>query len=120
MGCTLVFDSDCGPCTRFRDVVAFLDPGHRIGYVGLSDAEAAGALSGIPKHLRRRSFHFLSAGGAAFSGSAALAPLAAQLPGGPLTSSAIGSNPVLSRVASFAYETLSRLHDAGSCSVETV
>ena len=112
----LVYDSDCGPCSRFRDAVGFLDPRHRMGYLGLDEAEGLGLLSTVPPARRRRSFHLVSDEGGVASGSAALARLASQLPGGSLTSLAVGANPALSRAAGFVYAALSRLHDAGSCS----
>jgi predicted DCC family thiol-disulfide oxidoreductase YuxK len=115
MGYTLVYDPECGPCARFRDVVGFLDPGHRMRYLGVAEAEGRDLLSGVPEPMRRRSFHLVSDSGAALSGAGAIATLASLLPGGVVASAAVGSNPLLSRAVGFAYATFSRLHDAGSC-----
>lgn len=115
MGYTLVYDSGCGPCTRFRNLVAFLDPKHKMRYIGLDEAEDQGVLSAIPAGMRRRSFHLVSDRGIALSGSSAFPALASQLPGGKLTSAALKSNPAVSGLAGFAYSTLARLHEKGSC-----
>lgn len=115
MGYTLVYDAGCGPCTTFRNAVYFLDARHRMAYAGLDAAEERGLLSTVPEGQRRRSFHLVPGSGPALSGSAAFADLAAQLPGGLLTSAAIRSCPPLSGALGSAYATLSRLHGSGSC-----
>ena len=114
---TLVYDSDCGPCAAFRRVVGFLDPAHKMRYLGLAEAQGSGLLSSVPPPLRARSFHLVTKGGMALSGTAAIATLASQLPGGPFTSAAIDSNPIVSWAVGFAYTALSRLHETGSCAV---
>ena len=113
---TLAYDSDCGPCTAFRRAVGFLDPGRRMRYVGLAEAEREGALDSIPAAKRRMSFHLISEDGGAVSGADALPALASQLPGGALASRAMLSSGTLRGVAAFAYGALARLHDSGACS----
>ena len=115
---TLVYDSDCGPCTRFRDVVGFLDAQNVMGYLGLDEAERAGILDRIPPSRRHRSFHLVTDGGDAWSGAEALAPLAALLPGGAPLSFILSRSPRASSCAAFVYGVFSRLHDAGSCAYE--
>ena len=112
---TLAYDSDCGPCTAFRRAVGFMDPRHRMRFVGLTEADGAGMLDGIPPGRRRRSFHMISDKGFCASGADALPVLASQLPGGALISRAMKSSGAVRGVASFAYGTLARLHDTGSC-----
>ncbi|MDG7019623.1 MAG: DUF393 domain-containing protein [Nitrososphaerota archaeon] len=112
---TLAYDSDCGPCTAFRRAVGFMDPRHRVRFVGLAEAEGAGVLDGIPPGSRRRSFHMISDEGVCASGADALPALASQLPGGALISRAMRSSRAVRGVAGFAYDTLARLHAAGSC-----
>ncbi len=116
MGYTLAYDSDCGPCSRFRRAVGFLDPAHKIRFASLAEAEEAGALAAIPSGARRRSFHIISDGGIGLSGAEALPTLASLLPGGAVTSRAMRSSRVVYGAAAFAYGALSRLHDAGACS----
>jgi predicted DCC family thiol-disulfide oxidoreductase YuxK len=114
MGYTLVYDSECGPCTTFRNLLGFLDARHRMEYVGLAEAEEGGKLSSIPPDLRHRSFHLIADNGSALSGGQALPALFSQLPCGGLVSAA-KSSPLVSRSAGFVYSTLARLHDRGSC-----
>ncbi len=115
MGYTLAYDSDCGPCSRFRWAVGFLDPAHKMRYVSLAEAEEAGALAAIPRGARRRSFHLISDDGSGLSAAEALPTLASLLPGGAFTSRAMRSSRVVYGAAAFAYGALSRLHDSGAC-----
>ena len=112
---TLAYDSDCGPCSAFRRVVGFLDPGHRMRFISLTDAERSGLLDGISPALRGRSFHMISDGCRCASGADALPVLASQLPGGALTSRAMRSSTTVFGAAAFAYRVLSRLHVSESC-----
>jgi predicted DCC family thiol-disulfide oxidoreductase YuxK len=115
MGYTIVYDSGCGPCTTFRNVVGFLDASYRMEYVGLVEAEEGRKLSSIPPDLRHRSFHLIADDGSVLSGAQALPALFSQLPCGGLVSAAMKSSPLVSRSAGFVYSTLARLHDRGSC-----
>ncbi len=112
---TLVYDSGCGPCARFRSCVEFLDVGRRICYLGLDDADRTGRLDRVPPARRHRSFHLVSAEGRTWSGAEALPPLAELLPAGKLLSSALAGCPPVTFLANFAYSALSRLHDSASC-----
>jgi predicted DCC family thiol-disulfide oxidoreductase YuxK len=115
MGFTLVYDSDCGPCTTFSEAVGFLDPRHRVRRLSIADAEGNGLLRDMSPELRGRSFHFILADGTAKSGAEALPDLAAQLPAGGLVSKALSSSSLLFGLAVYTYAALSRLHGAGSC-----
>ena len=44
----LAYDSDCGPCTRFRHIVEILDKYERIDFVLLTKADEEGLLDEIP------------------------------------------------------------------------
>ena len=112
---SLVYDSDCGPCTTFREVVGFLDARKAISFEGLAEADARGALDSLPAPARLVSFHLVSPDGIVTSGAQALPELAALLPGGRFTSRAL-ENRALGRASRFAYSALSRLHGVGSCS----
>lgn len=113
---TLAYDSDCGPCTRFKRGVDFLDTKNRICFVGLEEADRSGLLAPIPETRRHRSFHLISPRGRAWSGAEALPPLASLLPGGGGLSFILGRSTLAFRCASVVYGVFSRLHDAGSCS----
>ncbi|MDG6982803.1 MAG: DUF393 domain-containing protein [Nitrososphaerota archaeon] len=113
---TLVYDSDCGPCTRFRNAVGALDARKEISYVGLDGADRSGILDGISPSRRHRSFHLVAPDGTVWSGAEALAPLSGLLPGGIPLSVMIARSPLVSRCAAFVYGVFSRLHDTGACS----
>jgi predicted DCC family thiol-disulfide oxidoreductase YuxK len=118
----LAYDASCGPCSRFKGLVEFLDARRRIAFVSLEEADKSGALEGVPPSLRYRSFHLLRPregrvdGGGVRSGSDALLPLLRLLPGGDLAARFVEAAPGAEGAVSFAYSALSRLHDTGSCS----
>lgn len=115
MGYALAYDSDCGPCTAFRNAVGFLDPKRKIHFVGLQEAQRTGLLSGVRADMKGRSFHLISPEGDARSGAGALPELAALLPAGKLVSRAMSSCPPVNGAFAFGYSALSRLHGKGSC-----
>ena len=116
---SLAYDSDCGPCTRFRNAVAFLDAHRRMEYIGLDAADREGKLDPVDPERRRASFLLVTPDGRVWSGARALPRLAALLPGGALLSAALDCPPVFS-AAAFAYSAFSRLHGAGACSYSPV
>ena len=113
---TLVYDSGCGSCTRFRNAVGFHDAGCNIRFHGLEEADRSGVLENVPPGMRHRSFHLVSPSGTVWSGDAALPHLMAALPGGRPFSVAVLTVPPLSWATVFLYHVLSRLHDSGACS----
>lgn len=113
---TLVFDSDCGRCTRFKNVVSILDTRGRMRYVGLSEADASGLLDAVPVDLRRRSFHLISPSGEVKSGPSAFPDLARLLPSGGLSARLLEQSVPVSWVCARIYLVLSWLHDARACS----
>ena len=115
MAFVLAYDSDCGPCTRFRNVVEFIDTGRRLRYVSLVQADREGILASIPTRLRYASFHLIASDGTVWSGHRAIPQLMSFLPGGRLPSQVMRSNPIAAKSAAFIYSVLSRLHGVGSC-----
>jgi predicted DCC family thiol-disulfide oxidoreductase YuxK len=111
----MAYDSDCGPCTRFKEAIEFLDAKKAIRFVGLDEADRSGVLAPVHVGRRHSSFHLVSPEGTAWSGARALPPLAGLLPGGKGVSFVMRRNPLAYRLAAFAYGVFSRAHDAGSC-----
>src|SRR5580704_16952139 len=54
---TIAYDAGCGPCTKFRRAIEFLDTHGAIDFVSLPEANEMGLLDAIPERLRFRSFH---------------------------------------------------------------
>lgn len=111
----LVYDANCGACTRFMQALDFLDSHRRIDFVSIDAAEESGLLEQIPQRLRRSSFHLIQAGSEVVSGAEALPSLVGLLPTGRLISKALVLVPGGVRIVSFAYSAASRLHGAESC-----
>ncbi len=112
----LAYDSDCGPCTRFRRAVGFLDTRHRIGFVPLDRADREGLLERVPAEMRHRSFHLVLPDQEALSGARALPELIRLLPAGTFLSRLIVGAPLGYQSMAFVYSVFARLHDTGSCS----
>ena len=117
----LAYDASCGPCSRFKAVVEFLDARKRVRFVSLEAADRSGLLANVAPGSRYSSFHLILRSSPARhsdpkSGSEALPSLLRSLsPWGSVVSRAIETVPGGMKAASFAYSTLSRLHQ--SCSV---
>lgn len=114
-GYVLAYDADCGPCTRFRRVVGFLDAGRRISFISLTQADRDGVLDQVPAVMRHRSFHLAIPGGRVLSGAEAIPPLVRVLPAGRVVSRAMATAPGVPRTVRFVYGVFSRLHDSGAC-----
>jgi predicted DCC family thiol-disulfide oxidoreductase YuxK len=82
----LAYDADCGPCTKFANVVDSLDKSEKLDFISLTLADQKGLLDMIAPSLRYRSFHLISPNGEVKSGSEALLKLIAILPGGKIIS----------------------------------
>jgi predicted DCC family thiol-disulfide oxidoreductase YuxK len=79
MGGTLIFDGECGFCTRSRDVLVGLDRRHRVNAVPLQRAGVA-LRAGISREELAASVHWLDDDGSRCSGAAAVnAALSAAL-----------------------------------------
>ncbi len=116
----LAYDADCGPCTRFKRVVDFLDSRNRISFISLIEAEELGLLNKIPKSLRHASFHLIFPAGEVLSGSQAISRVIESFPSGELISRVLESAPGGPRSIAYLYSVFARLHDAGSCRYQTV
>ncbi len=112
---TLVYDSGCGPCTRFKNAVKFLDAYHRLEGQSLLDADRDGLLDEVPVSRRHRSFHLVFPGGEVLSGADALPELIRLLPSGGMVAGLVYATPVGRWSMAFVYSTFVRLHDSGSC-----
>jgi predicted DCC family thiol-disulfide oxidoreductase YuxK len=112
----LVYDKDCGSCSRFKRIVSFLDGHKRLDYFSLTEADEQGLLDSVPRSRRHRSFHLVYPGGRVISGSAAVPELVSLLPSGRVASFLISYAPGGKRIVNLIYSTFSRLHDSGSCS----
>jgi predicted DCC family thiol-disulfide oxidoreductase YuxK len=112
----LAYDAGCGPCSRFKAVVDFLDAKGTIGFASLKQAEEVGALETVDPSLRYRSFHLIASGERALSGADALLPLVGLLlPRGGVVSAALEAIPGCRRAVFLGYSALSRLHGSGAC-----
>ena len=112
----IAYDDSCGPCSRFKAVVEFLDASRGIAFVSLEAADESGLLGGLAPGSRYASFHLLRPSGAwpeadVRSGSEAILPLMRLLPPwGLWVSRMVEAMPGGVSGVSFAYATLSRLH----------
>ncbi|MBD0360847.1 MAG: DUF393 domain-containing protein [Nitrososphaeraceae archaeon] len=114
----LVYDADCGPCTRFRHAVDIFDIYQKIDFISLTEADRKGLLDKIPTSLRYKSFHLIFPDREEVkSGSDALIKLIAILPGGRVISPIINYLPGGKQIVHSVYTKFSRLHDMGSCSI---
>ncbi len=111
----LVYDADCGPCTRFAHVVDILDKEEKIDFISLVKADERGLLDNVPTPLRYKSFHLIAGKVEIKSGSEALLELIRILPGGKVIFPLINYFPAGKQIVGYTYNRFSRLHDTGSC-----
>jgi predicted DCC family thiol-disulfide oxidoreductase YuxK len=111
----LVYDSDCGPCTKFKNVVSFLDPRRTLSFASLVEADRLGLLNGLPQNVRYKSFHIITPVQSPRSGAEALPRLFGLIMGGTHVERAVRSIPFGFQVISSVYRVLSRVHDSGTC-----
>ncbi len=115
----LVYDGDCGPCTKFKRAIDFLDTRMKLDYLSLIEADEKGVLDSVSPNLRHRSFHLVSPEGTVLSGAKALPGLIGLLPTGRPISLFMVLAPGGLSAMSFVYSVFSRLHDTGSCRYKT-
>ena len=111
----MAYDADCGPCTRFKEVVQVLDRYHRVDFLSLINADQMGLLDSIPQSLKYKSFHLISPNGSIWSGAEALPILVNLFPLGKSMSKVFMTTPIGKRITEFVYLKFSKLHDSGSC-----
>jgi len=114
-GHILVYDADCGLCTRFRNTVELLDAHGNLTFISIDHAEQVGLLDELPDHLRHRSFHLILPDKKIESGAKALPTLIGLLPTGGLVSRLITNAPKGKILLGFLYSMVSRRHEAGLC-----
>jgi len=111
----LAYDAECGPCTSLKRLVSFLDPGGKIGYLSLREAQSNGLLDILPPQSRYSSAHLVLPDGGVLSGAHAIPKVLEMLPGGPITSKVAGRWAPGRRFSTFVYNVALRLHDSGAC-----
>lgn len=89
----MIYDADCGPCSRFKGIISILDTYKRIDFISMIEANNAGYLNRIPQSLRFKSFHLISPAGQIRSGEDALIDLIEILPVGRTISEIVLSVP---------------------------
>ena len=116
---TLVYDADCGRCTRFKRVVDWLDKYDRLSYVSLVDADKRGLLDSIPVTRRHKSFHLISPREKVSSGANSIPILLSLFPLGGVGSALILLFSPGQHIVNVLYATFVRLHDSGACSYKS-
>ncbi|HEY7107984.1 MAG TPA: DCC1-like thiol-disulfide oxidoreductase family protein [Nitrososphaeraceae archaeon] len=111
----LAYDVDCGPCTRFKQMVDLLDAYHQINFISLYEADKIGLLNKIPHTIRFTSFHLICPDGKILSGADGLTRLVAILPLGTPVSKLISKTPGGKYITRFLYNTFSKLHNSPAC-----
>ena len=102
-------------CTRFKDIIDFLDVDEKFGFMSIDDAERIGLLDSLPDVMRHRSFHIVGPDNLVESGAEAVPTLVSLLPSGRVVSKIIASAPLGRQTISFLYSVVSRRHEAGLC-----
>jgi len=115
----LLYDANCGPCTSFKKALDFLDANEKISFISIDEAEEFGLLNSIPDAQRHRSFHLILADGSLESGAKALPSLIRVLPFGRFVMKMVGAAPKGLSTLAFVYSTASRVHETGSCKVNS-
>jgi len=114
----LAYDADCGPCSRFRSLVEFLDARGVIRYTTLGAADHLGSLNDIPPEARYGSFQLILADGHVVGGGDAIPSLVELLPFGKKTAKLLTTLPGGTWLVKIVYSSLSRLHETGYCRKE--
>lgn len=111
----MAYDADCGPCAKFKQVVAILDIRRKVDFVPLDIADASGLLDAVPRNLRYRSFHIVLPDRKVLSGANALPELISLFPAGPVFSMMMTGAPGGKGTMTFVYLVFARLHNLQSC-----
>ena len=114
----VLYDADCGVCTRFKKALDFLDAHRNLDFMSIDRAEQTGLLDSLPDWKRHRSFHLVLPDKRIESGDKALPTLIRLLPAGRPVVKMIVSAPKGQRMLNFVYATVSRLHEVGSCKMQ--
>jgi predicted DCC family thiol-disulfide oxidoreductase YuxK len=114
-GFILLYDSDCGVCSRFKKMVELLDWDRRIDYLSLTDLKTNEILSHIPKELRLSSSHLVLPDGSVLTGSDYLSELFEILPLTRYTLKLFARFPYILFFWVFLFDVISRLHGTSFC-----
>jgi predicted DCC family thiol-disulfide oxidoreductase YuxK len=113
----LAYDVDCDPCTKFRNLVDYLDKHDKIQFCSLADADQKGLLDKVPPQLRYKSFHLVLPSSQVKSGSEGVMELFSILPGSRIIYPVLQYFPGAKQLVRFVYLRLAKLRNNGSCSV---
>jgi len=113
----VAYDIDCGPCTKFKQVVDYLDRYNKIDFLSLNDADSNGMLESIPKHLRFKSFHLVFPSGQVLSGADAMLDLIGILPAGIYLTKLIRKIPYYKCLVNYIYKKFTHLRNYSSCNL---
>ena len=113
----VAYDIDCGPCTKFKQVVDYLDIYNKIDFLSLKEANSNGMLEPIPEHLRFQSFHLVFPDGQVLSGADALLNLIEFLPAGTYLTKMIRKLPYHKRLVIYIYKKFAQLRNYSSCNL---
>ncbi len=105
----LVYDADCGPCTRFKRLISLLNVESKIVFVSLRDADRRNLLDSVPMDLRYQSMHFVMTDRSVLSGSEAVPSILASLPGGTVLSGLLKQNRLGRKLTAAGYAAAARL-----------
>ncbi|HYB07176.1 MAG TPA: DCC1-like thiol-disulfide oxidoreductase family protein [Nitrososphaerales archaeon] len=109
-----LYDADCGPCARFKEIASFLDASHAVDFVSIGEAVSSGLLDFVPPSSWFSSSRMIQPDGTIASGGDSIVALLSRLPAGKLPSLAINRLPFGPALTSRLYGVASRLH-GNSC-----
>ncbi|HYY90454.1 MAG TPA: DCC1-like thiol-disulfide oxidoreductase family protein [Candidatus Dormibacteraeota bacterium] len=116
----VLYDADCGLCTRFKKSLDLLDVHGNLEFVSIDRAEEIGLLDSLPDARRHSSFHLVLPDNRVESGENALPTLIRLLPAGRVVVKMIVSAPKGQKLLNFVYSTVTRLHEVGSCKMQNM
>lgn len=95
----LLYDADCGFCTRALDRILRWDRAGRLRAVPIQDEEGQRLLTSVPAAARLDSWHLVDPAGGVHSGGAAGPRLLRLLPGGRVPAAMLAAFPAITDVA---------------------
>lgn len=113
----LVYDADCGPCTRFKEAVELLDVHGAVRFESIPSATAQGLLASVDPELRESTSHLVLPDGSVVSGHDYLPALIGLLPGGRAVEAALNAFTPARRMAYGVFDLLSRFRLVSGCSL---
>ncbi len=118
----LLYDSRCGPCTRFMKIVKVLDLNHKLIPVSIYETETEGLVQGLLSSTRlKSSFHVLEVSqnkAEVYSAGDGLIRLTRYAPGGSVTYPVVSHAKFLRQFLRWAYFQATKIRKASkSCSL---